>query len=163
MSGTLETPNRARPRARRRIRARVLGTVQGVGFRPYVFRLAAELELGGWILNDERGVLLEIEGSPRAVESFLARLPAEAPPLASVEAIDAEPAPPADEREFRILESESRGEPAALVAADTATCPDCLAELLDPGRPPPSLPVHQLHQLRPAVHDRQRRSRTTGR
>ena len=106
----------------------MLGTVQGVGFRPYAFRLATELELGGWILNDERGVLLEVEGPPAAVDGFLARLPAEAPPLATVEAIDAEPVSPAGERGFRILESDRRGEPAALVAPDTATCGECLAE-----------------------------------
>ena len=132
MSGTLERTDRLPRTGRRRTRARVLGTVQGVGFRPYVFRLATELELGGWILNDERGVLLEVEGSPEAVEGFLARLPAEAPPLATVEAIDAESVSPAGERGFRILESDRRGEPAALVAPDTATCAECLAELRDP-------------------------------
>ena len=95
MSGTLERTDRLPRTGRRRTRARVLGTVQGVGFRPYAFRLATELELGGWILNDERGVLLEVEGPPEAVDGFLARLPAEAPPLATVEAIDAEPVSPA--------------------------------------------------------------------
>ncbi len=132
MSGTLETARLVSPTLRRRTRARVHGTVQGVGFRPYVFRLATELALGGWILNDERGVLLEVEGAPETVERFLGRLAAEAPPLASVDAVEAEPASPTGEREFRILESESHGEPAAPVAPDTATCPDCLAELFDP-------------------------------
>jgi hydrogenase maturation protein HypF len=132
MSGTLERTDRLPRTGRRRTRARVLGTVQGVGFRPYAFRLATELELGGWILNDERGVLLEVEGPPEAVDGFLARLPAEAPPLATVEAIDAEPVSPAGERGFRILESDRRGQPAALVAPDTATCGECLAELRDP-------------------------------
>jgi hydrogenase maturation protein HypF len=116
-----------------RVRARVGGTVQGVGFRPYVFRLAEELGLGGNIRNDERGVLLEVEGPPAAVAGFLARLPAEAPPLASVEAVEPEDVPATGETEFRIVESEHRGEPEALVSPDTATCPDCLAEMLDPG------------------------------
>ena len=62
--------------SRRRVRARVEGTVQGVGFRPYVHRLAGELGLGGSIRNDERGVLLEVEGPGGAVADFLARLPA---------------------------------------------------------------------------------------
>ena len=75
------------PAERRRVRARVEGTVQGVGFRPYVFRLASELGLGGFVLNDERGVLLEVEGPGEAVEGFLARLPAEAPPLASIDSV----------------------------------------------------------------------------
>ena len=61
---------------------RVEGTVQGVGFRPYVYRLAGELGLAGFVLNDSRGVLLEVEGGETAVERFLARLRAEAPPLA---------------------------------------------------------------------------------
>ena len=69
---------------RRRVRVRVEGTVQGVGFRPHAHRLAAELGCGGWVLNDERGVLLEVEGDPRAVGSFLARLVSEAPPLARI-------------------------------------------------------------------------------
>jgi hydrogenase maturation protein HypF len=116
----------------RRVSVRVRGTVQGVGFRPYVFRLAGELGLDGFVLNDERGVLLEVEGSAGAVERLLSRLPAEAPPLARIEAIDVDNARPTAERGFRIVESERRGEPEALVSPDTATCADCLAELFDP-------------------------------
>src|SRR4051794_41843095 len=70
----------------RRVRARVEGTVQGVGFRPFVFRLASELSLAGFVFNDEQGVLLEVEGDDAEVDGFLRRLAAEAPPLASVEA-----------------------------------------------------------------------------
>ena len=69
---------------RRRARARVTGTVQGVGFRPFVYRLAGELDLGGWVLNDVDGVLLEVDGPAAAVALFLDRLTAEAPPLAIV-------------------------------------------------------------------------------
>ncbi|HEY2651640.1 MAG TPA: acylphosphatase, partial [Solirubrobacteraceae bacterium] len=65
----------------RRSRVRVTGTVQGVGFRPYVYRLAGELGLGGYVLNDSHGVLLEVEGNGEAVEQFLARLGPDAPPL----------------------------------------------------------------------------------
>ena len=108
------------------------GTVQGVGFRPYVFRLASELGLGGWVLNDERGVLLEVEGEPRMVEAFVQRLPAEAPPLAVVEGVSADEAPPIGEVEFRIVDSPAAGEAQALVAPDAATCEDCLAEIRDP-------------------------------
>ena len=108
------------------------GTVQGVGFRPYVFRLATELRLGGYILNDEHGVLLEVEGAPERIDQFLGRLPEEAPPLAAVETVATEDAPSTGEREFRIVESERSGEPEALVAPDAATCGDCLAELFDP-------------------------------
>jgi hydrogenase maturation protein HypF len=120
------------PPGRTRIRARVEGTVQGVGFRPYVYRLAGELGLGGHVLNDERGVLLEVEGPSDAVDAFLARLPAEAPPLASVEAIQAERMTPRGASGFAILASERSGASAALVSPDVATCEDCLRELLDP-------------------------------
>ena len=118
---------------RRRLRVRVTGTVQGVGFRPYVFRLASGLGLAGYVLNDERGVLLEVEGAGAGVERFLARLPGEAPPLATVERVDAEEGVALGERGFRIVESPNRREPEALVPADAATCPACLAEVLDPG------------------------------
>ena len=68
-----------------RVRVRVEGAVQGVGFRPFVHRLAGELGLAGWVLNDARGVVLEAEGDPAALEALLARLASEAPPLATVE------------------------------------------------------------------------------
>jgi hydrogenase maturation protein HypF len=114
-----------------RVRVRVEGVVQGVGFRPYVYRLARELAVGGWVRNDDRGVLLEAEGETAAVEAFLARLPAEAPPLASVADVRAQPLPVTGERGFAIVESAVDGAPAALVAPDTATCGDCLRELFD--------------------------------
>ena len=116
----------------RRAHVRVQGTVQGVGFRPYVYRLAGELGLSGYVLNDARGVLLEVEGDDAAVERFLARLAAEAPPLASVERVAAESREPVGHSGFRIVQS-PRGEPAdAQVTPDTATCADCLRELFDP-------------------------------
>jgi hydrogenase maturation protein HypF len=123
--------------AQRRVRARVTGVVQGVGFRPYVYRLASELSLDGYVLNDETGVLAEASGPAADIEAFLARLPAEAPPLAVVEAVAVEElaangAPPHPGEGFAIVESASGGEPSALIAADSATCADCLAELLDP-------------------------------
>jgi hydrogenase maturation protein HypF len=116
----------------RRVRARVEGTVQGVGFRPFVYRLASELDLAGFVFNDERGVLVEIEGGDSAVEGFLRRLAEEAPPLASIEAVRPRDVAPAGERGFRILASPHGGEPEALVSPDTATCDDCLRELFDP-------------------------------
>ncbi len=108
------------------------GVVQGVGFRPYVHRLAAELGLAGFVLNDERGVLVEVEGPAAAVEAFLERLPREAPPLASVERVETSLLEPAGDAGFVIRASPAGGEPDALVSPDTATCDDCLAELFDP-------------------------------
>ncbi|HET8593417.1 MAG TPA: carbamoyltransferase HypF, partial [Solirubrobacterales bacterium] len=122
----------APPAARSRARARIEGVVQGVGFRPHVYRLAHELELGGWVLNDEHGVLLEVEGPAWAVERFFERLAGEPPPLASLERVERTSLPPSGESSFAIAESRRTGEPEALVSADAATCPDCLAELFDP-------------------------------
>ncbi len=114
-----------------RVRARVGGTVQGVGFRPYVFRLAANLKLSGFVLNDELGVLLEIEGERTTVERFLERLPVEAPPLARVEQVWREELPLTGEAGFQIVASRS-GVSSAPVSPDTATCTECLGELFDP-------------------------------
>ena len=119
--------------ARQRLRVRVEGTVQGVGFRPFVYRVATELGLGGWVLNDSRGVLIEAEGERRAVEELLERLRTDAPPLAVVERINEEMMAATGEVGFRITESEEGGEPEAAVSPDVATCEECLAELLDPG------------------------------
>ena len=116
-----------------RVRARVEGTVQGVGFRPYVYRLAGELGVAGHVLNDSRGVVLEVEAAPETVDRFLARLPAEAPPLARVERVIAEAVEETGELGFAIRDSPRDGEPRAAVTPDSATCSDCLAELFDPG------------------------------
>ena len=117
----------------RRISVRVDGTVQGVGFRPFVFRLADELALTGWVRNDERGVELEVEGAGAAVSEFLRRLRAEAPPLARVEGVSCQSQPAIGESGFRIASSAPpRHQADALVAADSATCADCLRELSDP-------------------------------
>jgi hydrogenase maturation protein HypF len=118
--------------ARARLSVRVTGTVQGVGFRPYVYRLAGELSLAGFVLNDAHGVLIEIEGSADAVDRFVARLPAEAPPLAVVEQVLAEERAPCGEGSFAIRESVAGAVPDAPVTPDTATCEDCLRELFDP-------------------------------
>jgi hydrogenase maturation protein HypF len=115
-----------------RVRARVEGTVQGVGFRPHAHRLAGELGLGGFVLNDAGGVLVEVEGPPRAVESFLARLAADAPPLAVVERVIAERREPVGETSFSIRPSGRRAAGEAQVTPDSATCEDCLRELFDP-------------------------------
>ncbi len=118
--------------ARRRVAARVGGTVQGVGFRPFVHRLAAELGLAGFVRNDSEGVELEVEGEPGRVAELLARLEPEAPPLAAVESVRTAELPPAGERGFRIVASRDGGAGAAPVPADVATCAACLAELFDP-------------------------------
>ena len=116
----------------RRLRVRVTGTVQGVGFRPYVFRLAEELGLSGFVLNDEHGVVIEAEGPAAELEALLERLPRETPPLAEIEAIEPAVIEACGSGSFEIAASESAGEAEAAVSPDFATCEDCLAELLDP-------------------------------
>jgi hydrogenase maturation protein HypF len=114
------------------VRARVEGTVQGVGFRPHAHRLADELGCSGWVLNDELGVLAEVEGDERSVAAFLARLVAEAPPLARIEQVRVQELEPSGAAGFAILASRGGGESRAPIAPDSATCDACLRELFDP-------------------------------
>ncbi len=111
---------------------RVAGIVQGVGFRPFVYRLASELELGGFILNDQDGVLIEIEGPVGGLDRFCERLTAEAPPLSRITGIETGDVVPVGEKDFRITPSEAAGDATTLISPDVATCEDCLAEMTDP-------------------------------
>ncbi len=114
----------------KRERITVEGLVQGVGFRPFVYRLASRHGLGGFALNDGRGVVIEVEGPGPALESFGRSLASEAPPLARVDALVRTRVSPRGEHGFRI-EASTAGPAAALIPSDVATCPDCLAELWD--------------------------------
>ncbi|MDQ4068748.1 MAG: carbamoyltransferase HypF, partial [Actinomycetota bacterium] len=111
---------------------RVAGTVQGVGFRPFVYRLAADLGLAGWVGNDSLGVVLEAEGTPDALDRLAARLVAEAPPLARIDSLDVAAVAVTGERGFTIVDSRAAGAPAVAVPVDVATCDDCLREMADP-------------------------------
>jgi hydrogenase maturation protein HypF len=110
----------------------VRGVVQGVGFRPFVYRLATEEGLSGFIGNDTGGVTIEIEGPPARVEAFRRRLQAEAPPLSRIDSVTARSAPPTGETGFHIVLSDTAGQVSTGIPADAATCADCLRELLDP-------------------------------
>src|SRR3989304_4396406 len=110
----------------------VSGIVQGVGFRPYVYRLASEGGLGGRSSNTAAGVVMEVQGSPEAVEDFLARLPREAPPLALITGIDVRELPCDHDRDFQIVTSHVGAERRVLISPDVATCADCVRELLHP-------------------------------
>jgi hydrogenase maturation protein HypF len=110
----------------------VRGVVQGVGFRPFVYRLALEEGLAGFIGNDTDGVTIEVEGQAERVELFLRRLQAEAPPLARIDSVAARELAATGEAGFRIVASEVLGRVSTGIPADAATCPDCLRELLDP-------------------------------
>jgi hydrogenase maturation protein HypF len=120
------------PDALVRRRVRVVGVVQGVGFRPFVHRLAGEHGLAGHVGNDTEGVFMEIEGAPAAIEVFLARLVTSAPPLAKIFGVDSVPCPPSHDAGFRIVESLRHGAVRTFVSPDVAVCEDCLAELSDP-------------------------------
>jgi hydrogenase maturation protein HypF len=118
--------------ATRRIRITVQGTVQGVGFRPFVYRLAREEALTGHVLNDPRGVEIEVEGDSSAVTRLLARVRAEAPALARIDALVSTELATQGGDSFEIRASLPGVGVDAVIAPDTATCADCLAELLDP-------------------------------
>ncbi|HEY5351718.1 MAG TPA: carbamoyltransferase HypF [Streptosporangiaceae bacterium] len=112
---------------------RVEGVVQGVGFRPFVYSLATRLGLAGWVGNDVDGVFAEVEGPAEQIRDFLAALERDAPPLARVERVSAQPMSPDGRPGFAIVASDTAGARRALVSADSATCADCLRELADPG------------------------------
>jgi hydrogenase maturation protein HypF len=118
--------------ARVRRSVRVTGTVQGVGFRPFVYSLAARLGLAGFVGNDSEGVFAEIEGSPAAVEEFLVAVERDAPRLARIDQIVSTSMQPYGTAGFTIAPSAPGAQRTALVSADSAMCADCLAELLDP-------------------------------
>jgi hydrogenase maturation protein HypF len=110
----------------------VNGIVQGVGFRPFVYRLATELRLAGLVKNNERGVYIEVEGGHGAVEEFLRRLRADVPPLARITDLSCESIAASGEDGFRIVHSDSSAVAHTLISPDIATCDDCLRELFDP-------------------------------
>jgi len=115
-----------------RVRIRVRGTVQGVGFRPYVYGLAHRLQLAGLVGNDGRGVFIEAEGAAAAVAAFLEALQLEAPPLAVIEDVESAVIDVTGGAGFSIVASDPTGGRDVVVSADVATCPDCLREIFDP-------------------------------
>jgi len=112
-------------------RIRVTGVVQGVGFRPFVWRLAHELALSGWVRNDAQGVDILAEGSAENLDLVLRRLRHEAPPLARVDSVDSRMTEPTGCGGFAILDS-LPGKVSTAIGHDTATCTACLDELFDP-------------------------------
>jgi len=124
------------------VRLRLLGRVQGVGFRPFVVRLAAELELAGWVRNTLEGVVVHLEGPVDRLAAFRDRVVRTSPPAAEIHAVEAEEQPAQGCVGFSIHQSERIGDAAggggmaqvrAVIAPDLATCPACLAEFEKPG------------------------------
>jgi len=111
---------------------RVRGIVQGVGFRPFVFRLAQANTLAGWVFNDEDGVEIHLEGPHQSLDAFVASLKSEAPPAAQIAAIHVESSEPSGLTNFEIRHSEHSGTPTTRISPDLPVCADCLAELFNP-------------------------------
>jgi hydrogenase maturation protein HypF len=111
----------------------VNGIVQGVGFRPFVYRLAGEHGIAGSVTNTQGGVRIRAAAGSSSMASFLRALEAEAPPQAAIEAIASTDIPPFPADSFAILTSDAAGGKHTLISPDLATCDDCLEELFDPG------------------------------
>ncbi len=119
-----------------RKRLTIAGQVQGVGFRPFVYRLAREMNLTGWVVNDSRGVTIEIQGRDQAVQDFARRVRSELPPLAEIVRCEVTPAEVmVGEEHFDIQPSQGGELSDAQVTVDTAVCADCLREMNDPADP----------------------------
>ena len=115
-----------------RMRIALRGAVQGVGFRPFVYRLAKELGLTGWVNNSPQGVGVEVEGPRAELEHFRQRLETEKPPRSCIQSLESCWLDAVGLHSFEIRKSDADGGKAALVLPDIATCPDCLLEILDP-------------------------------
>ena len=112
---------------------RVRGIVQGVGFRPFVFRLARANELNGWVLNHEQGVEIHLEGAASSLDRFVGDLVAQAPAASRIVSVEIDAAEPAGLPDFQIRASQRRARPATRISPDLPICARCLAELFDPG------------------------------
>ncbi len=127
----------ARPAGRRegpilRLRIVIRGAVQGVGFRPFVHRLARSLGLTGWVCNSTQGVFIEVEGSQTQLDTLLLRVTTELPARAFIQSLESSFLDPQGYTSFEIRESLPAGDIAALILPDIATCSDCLEEIIDP-------------------------------
>jgi hydrogenase maturation protein HypF len=120
------------PSSHVRVKVALRGAVQGVGFRPFVHRLATELALTGWVNNSSQGVFLEAESERPALEQFLHRLQSEKPAPSFIQSMETTWLDAVGFNNFEIRASEAKGEKTALVLPDIATCPDCLHEIFDP-------------------------------
>ena len=111
---------------------RVRGQVQGVGFRPFVYRLAQDLALSGRVLNDGAGVQIEVQGSTARLDEFVDRLAREAPRLARIDAVEFRAAEPKRNEQQFVIDASAGGPVSTGVTPDSAPCPDCIADMFDP-------------------------------
>ncbi len=122
----------ANPDLPARARLVIRGAVQGVGFRPCVYRLATGLGLKGWVNNSSRGVFVELEGARLQVEQFVLRLGTQKPPRSSIHSLETSWLDPVGYSDFEIRPSDSEGPRTALILPDIAVCEDCLRDIFDP-------------------------------
>jgi hydrogenase maturation protein HypF len=115
-----------------RRRVTIQGIVQGVGFRPFVYCLAHELALSGWVVNSPQGVVIEVEALPIQLDIFMTRLQNELPPHAVIHQLDWQITPPLGNHTFEIRHSHHHGAKTTLILPDLSTCPECLKEIFDP-------------------------------
>lgn len=115
-----------------RIHIVIYGAVQGVGFRPFIYRLATDLKLKGYVLNSSNGVFIEAEGEKELLDEFVLRIEKEKPPLSIITNLEFSFLDPIGYDKFEIKESKSESETTALILPDIAVCKDCLQELFDP-------------------------------
>jgi hydrogenase maturation protein HypF len=114
---------------------RVRGVVQGVGFRPFVYRLARANTLGGWVLNGEEGVEIYLEGAEQGLQAFVREMKAQPPPAATIAEMEVHPVTPLGLNQFTIRESQNRDRPTVRISPDLPVCDDCLEELFDAANP----------------------------
>ncbi len=109
----------------------IRGAVQGVGFRPFIYRLAKEIGLCGYVLNSPNGVFIEVDGEKSVLDSFVCRIEKEKPPRAIINSMEFSFLDAAGFSQFEIRKSKLDGETSALILPDIAVCPDCLKEMFD--------------------------------
>lgn len=114
------------------LRITITGAVQGAGFRPFIYRLAAEHHLCGWVINNSQGVIIEAEGEEVRLKAFIREIKENPPPHVLIQSLEFSSIPIKHFTCFEIRESQDKGKKSALVLPDIATCPLCLAELFDP-------------------------------
>ena len=111
----------------------IRGVVQGVGFRPFIYRLAKELGINGWIINSSQGVFIEAEQTRLTLEKFIRKIETERPKNSYIQSFEHTWLDAEGFKEFEIRESNESGSKTALVLPDISTCNDCLEEIFDPG------------------------------
>src|ERR1043166_5253206 len=130
--GAPRTARRTIPTKQERLKIVVRGAVQGVGFRPFVYRLAAGLKLNGWVSNTPQGVFIEVEGHRNVLEQFQRQIQTKMPPRAIVQSLTSSFLDPIGYDAFKIRESKERGDKTAFILPDAAACAECLREIFDP-------------------------------